>query len=56
MEHDALMEDLVNGYRAYAAVADLDLTAAVEAPASTPFCIAPATISFAAYSYFTTGR
>jgi hypothetical protein len=39
MEHDTAIEELVVGYRACVDAADFDVTAAVDAPTSTPFCV-----------------
>jgi hypothetical protein len=51
MSHDTLTEELVTGYRVYAAPTDLDITAAVDPPATTPFCGAIASFTL---SYITT--
>ncbi|MBY6350953.1 LxmA leader domain family RiPP [Rhodococcoides corynebacterioides] len=49
---DVALTELVGGYREYAAADELSAGAAVDAPASTPFCGAAASFAF---SYITTG-
>ncbi|MBE3008552.1 LxmA leader domain family RiPP [Microbispora sp. NEAU-D428] len=51
MKETMSIEELVAGYRSYADVADLNVAAAVDAPATTPFCGFLASFAF---SYITT--
>ncbi|MET3804677.1 hypothetical protein ABIB25_001672 [Nakamurella sp. UYEF19] len=48
---DSLLEDMIGGYRSYADTEDLVVSAAGEAPATTPFCGFVASFAF---SYVTT--
>ncbi|SNT25170.1 MULTISPECIES: LxmA leader domain family RiPP [Streptosporangium] len=52
MKETMLIEEMVTGYRSYADISDLNVAAAVDAPATTPFCGALASFAF---SYITTG-
>ncbi|MFO7251645.1 MAG: LxmA leader domain family RiPP [Actinomycetes bacterium] len=48
---EMLTQELVTGYRSYAEAADLTVAAAVDAPATSPFCGFFASFAF---SYITT--
>lgn len=55
MSHDQSIVDLVAGYGAYASVDELNVHAAVDAPATTPVCAATVAVSVASSTWCASG-
>lgn len=55
MSHNQSIVDLVAGYGAYARVDELNIHAAVDAPATTPVCAATVAVSVASSTWCASG-